>query len=346
MIYNTICCITSESLFKQAELLCLDIQKYLNVKVDIANTKDFPIQNFDVILYVHSQKSSQSYLADTLLKIASDLNKTFVPVIVDSSFWGDLLIEFGFRGPNLRTPFLSIRKRKDLFEMYNRIASYSGVKLVGDPVGAKYTLVSDYDCKIHRSGETIAEVKANQPTTINLYYGCHKLVAIPKVDKKIKKEFALIVDTIDCTYNYSLFVGKNVTFFSDFDCFVYQNTRLVGSLTANKPTTISLLHCKSKIRFQVESSRLRNKYDHAVQWNGSEDSIKVKLKKRFVGKTDSFGISKSDYATYRQMSAQKEALQKKIWRLPPKEQKKLQIEIDKIDTKINKLKQRINKDKN
>ena len=45
------------------------------------------------------------------------------------------------------------------------------------------------------------------------------------------------------------------------------------------------------------------------------------------------------------MSAQKEALQKKIWRLPPKEQKKLQIEIDKIDTKINKLKQRINKDK-
>lgn len=153
------------------------------------------------------------------------------------------------------------------------------------------------------------------------------------------------VDSIDCTYNYSLFVGKIVTFFSDFDCFVYQNTRLVGSLTANKPTSISLLHCRRKIRFQVESSRLRNKYDHAVQWNGSEDNIKVKLKKRFVGKTDSFGISKSDYATYRQMSAQKEALQKKIWRLPPKEQKKLQIEIDKIDTKINKLKQRINKDK-
>lgn len=43
--------------------------------------------------------------------------------------------------------------------MYYRIASYSGVKLVGDPLGAKYNLVSDYDCKINRSGVTIAEVK-------------------------------------------------------------------------------------------------------------------------------------------------------------------------------------------
>lgn len=150
---------------------------------------------------------------------------------------------------------------------------------------------------------------------------------------------------IDKTTNYNIHLGIPVTFISDYECLVYQNKRIVGSLPANRQTEISLLEGKSKIRFQSEVSHLRNRFDVTIHWNGKDSLIKVKLKNQVFGKGIGSGATKSKADTFRQLNVQKEALQRKMWSMPPRERKKIQIEIDKIEDKINKLKQSINTDK-
>ena len=345
MIHKTICCLTSNHLLSQAEHLCADIYRHINVQVAIATGADFPIQNYDVILYVHSKDALSDSTVRSLLKKASDMNKIFLPVIIGGSFFGNLILRLKYNGPNLRTSFLTTRKRKHLFEVFNRIAAYSGIKLVGDPLGANCVFTTDHNCKLIRAGVTIAELKANQPTTVRLYYGSHKIIVQALADETIRKQYSVRISSIDDEQEYSIFLGYMVSFMSDFDCFVYQNKRLVGSILSNKFTTLSLLQGKSKIQFQIESSRIKNRYDHTLRWNGKDSKITIKLKKKILGNTDGYGISRSDYAAYRQMSAQREALKRKLWQLPPKEQKKINIEIEKIDSKLDKLKQRINKEK-
>jgi len=197
MVYKTICCISSNGNYSHAEKLCLDIKKYLGVSITMANSADFPVQDYDVVLYVHSKESLSDTTVCNLLIQAYNLNKTFLPVIIGGTYFHNLILKFKYNGPNLRTSFLSIKNRNKLFELYNRIASLSGVKLVGDPIGAKFICRTDYDCKLIRSNTVIAELKANVATTINLYYGSHKIIALSKADKKIKKDFFISVDNID-----------------------------------------------------------------------------------------------------------------------------------------------------
>jgi len=197
---KSICCISAKADWYESSKLCKTINEKFGIFIDVLNS-DGTVQDYDVIIYVHSSKSNSDQIVNKWLKEASDLNKSFLPVVLGGSWISNKTIIANYGGPNLRTNFLQLYKEEDLFDFYNRLASFAGVRLNGDVIGAEVTLVADKDCKVYRNNECIANLQSGVPYVVTLYTGNHKLLYKANEDENIQHVESISVSSITENYN-------------------------------------------------------------------------------------------------------------------------------------------------
>lgn len=202
---KTICCISAKADWYESSKLCKIIKEKLGVDIDTLGS-DGTIQEYDIIIYVHSSKSSTDKVLCKWLKEACDLNKTFLPVIIGGSWISNKSVISNYVGPSLRTNFLQLYKEEDSFEFFNMVASFAGVQLNGDVLGAQVTLLADKDCNVYRDNQHIASLQVGVPYIVLLYEGNHKLIFKATEDERIQSEKIINISSIKDNYKI------NVTF--------------------------------------------------------------------------------------------------------------------------------------
>lgn len=120
-----ICCISAKADWEAAFQLCRSVKDELGISVDVLSARH-TVQNYDVVIYVHSSRCASDAVINKWLKEASDLNKTFLPVILGGNIFSDWSVKRQYKGPNLRTPFLMLRKDKDMRTFMQQMDGYAG----------------------------------------------------------------------------------------------------------------------------------------------------------------------------------------------------------------------------
>lgn len=169
-----ICCVCSQDISSQTEELLLMIREYTKNKITLISPSE-SIADFEVVVFVLSKESRHDESVALQLKEASDLNKTFIPVILGGNWFTTWLLKRKYKGPDLRSPFLSLNKDKHMYSFMQQLASSGGSKILGDVYGCEVVFNVDLDCKVFRDDEVIAETGNSHSLKITLYKGQHKL---------------------------------------------------------------------------------------------------------------------------------------------------------------------------
>ena len=246
---KSFCCISSKKDWQDSLQLCKRVKEKIGINISVLNSSDTTIY-YDVVIYIHSKHAIGDLQVLKWLKEASDLNKTFIPVIIGGNVISNKYLEFKYNGPSLRTVFIHLSNNKDRFEFMDRLASIAGLSLKGDVVGATVSLKSDVTAKVYRNSEHIADLEANEPFTINLYLGEHTLDFKCATDESLFCQKTIqIVDT-HRKHSISVSFYKKCGILSDMHCNVFQNGIYLGEVLANQETSYDLLCGKSIVVFE------------------------------------------------------------------------------------------------
>ena len=122
------------------------VRNYTKVNIILMSHSE-SIADFEVAVFVLSKESLEDEQVGKWLKEASDLNKTFIPVILGGNFITNWLLQRRYKGPNLRTSFLTLRKENNMSTFLKQLAGYGGSKVHGDVYGTEVEFHDDLDCK-------------------------------------------------------------------------------------------------------------------------------------------------------------------------------------------------------
>ena len=249
MATKSICCISSKRDWQDSLQLCKRVKDKTGIIISVLNSSDSTV-DFDAVLYIHSKSAIEDSQVSKWLKEASDLNKTFIPVIIGGNIISNKFLIFKYRGPNLRSSFLQLRKDDDYLELCKTLTAYVGKILSGDAYGATVNFVFDVDCKIVKDGMVIAEVLADAVTPVTLYLGTHNLTYQPDIDKRMSINEVLDIKDLEQSLDVEFNFCKKVNVSTDILCDVYQNDRLVARLNPNEPQNLPLIAGRCNLCFQ------------------------------------------------------------------------------------------------
>ena len=203
-----ICCICSVEDTSQVQEMLNLIRRYTKVNV-ILITSSESIVDFDVMVFVLSKDALADEKVLQYIKEASDLNKTFIPVIIGGSFFTNWLLKKRYHGPDLRTPFLSLNKEDDMFVFMQQLASFGGSKILGDAYGIDAEFNVDLDCKVLRNDEFIAESNNSNLIKITLFKGIHRLIFQSKKYPDLSTEVKLKVKSLSTRISLDVKIAKH-----------------------------------------------------------------------------------------------------------------------------------------
>lgn len=169
MSYNLISCICSYKDIDKVHDFLDDIYSRSSLSIRISDTEDSVISS-DVILYVHSANCLNDETVSSFLRIAYNVNKTFIPFILGGNAITNSYLRGRYDGPNLRTDFIFLNNKENLNEFYSRLYSITGKELIGDAYGIDVIFDVDLDCKVFKNGTTVAELKAD--SDVSQYIRC------------------------------------------------------------------------------------------------------------------------------------------------------------------------------
>ena len=246
---KSICCISSKRDWHLGYQLCKRVKDKTGIEITVLNSSDTTV-DFDVVVYIHTKNAIEDPQILNWLKEASDLNKTFIPVIIGGNWLSNKLEILKYKGPNLRSSFLQLRKDEDYYELCNYLTSFVGKELIGDAYGAIVDFVFDVDCKILKDKVVIAEVPANIKTPVTLYLGTHNLICQPVIDSLMGKEEVVEIKDLNKRLSIEYNFCERVAVSSDLKCDVYQNDRLLARINPKDTCHLPLIAGLSNIRFQ------------------------------------------------------------------------------------------------
>ena len=203
-----ICCISSIEVTSQVQEMLNLIRKHTKVNT-ILITPSESIMDFDVVIFVLSKDALSDEFVLNNLKEASDLNKTFVPVILGGNFFTNWLLKKRYQGPDLRTPFLSLTKEDDMFAFMQQLASLGGSKILGDAYGIEAEFNVDLDCNVLRNNEFIAESNTSKSIKVTLYKGKHKLIFQSKKYPDLSTELKIKVKKMSSPISINVKIAKH-----------------------------------------------------------------------------------------------------------------------------------------
>jgi len=249
MAIKTICCISSKKDWHDTMQLCKRVKDKTGIEFSILSSTD-AIIDYDTVIYIHSKNAVEDAQVEKWLKEASDLNKTFIPVIIGGNWLSNKLDILKYKGPNLRSQFLQLRKDEEFLELCNTLTSFSGKMLAGDAYGATVDFLFDIDTKIIKDGSVIAEIQANTKTPVTLYIGEHHLKYQPSIDGLFCKDDIVIISSVEEHKIVDYHFCEQVKVYSDILCDVFQNDRYVSRIKPNETSILALIAGTSKILFQ------------------------------------------------------------------------------------------------
>lgn len=203
-----ICCICSIEATSQVQEMLNLIRRYTKVNT-ILITPSESIVDFDVVIFVLSKDALSDEFVLNNIKFASDLNKTFVPVIIGGNFFTNWLLKKRYQGPDLRTPFLSLKKDDDMFAFIQQLASFGGSKILGDAYGIDVEFNVDLDCKVLRNDVFIAESNPSKLVKITLYKGNHRLIFQSKKYPDLSTEVKIKVKNLSTRISKDVKIAKH-----------------------------------------------------------------------------------------------------------------------------------------
>ena len=116
---KSICCISSKKDWHIGYQLCNRVKDKTGIQITVLNSSDTTV-DFDIVVYIHTKNAIEDPQILKWLKEASDLNKTFIPVIIGGNWLSNKLEIIKYKGPNLRSSFLQLRKDEDFRGLRNR----------------------------------------------------------------------------------------------------------------------------------------------------------------------------------------------------------------------------------
>ena len=78
---KSICCISSKKEWQECNQLCALVKDKTGITVSALTSLSSTV-DYDVVVYIHSKYATEDAQVAKWLKEASDLNKTFVPVLL------------------------------------------------------------------------------------------------------------------------------------------------------------------------------------------------------------------------------------------------------------------------
>lgn len=246
---KSICCISSKRDWHLGYQLCKRVKDKTGIEITVLNSSDTTV-DFDIVVYIHSKNAIEDSRVLKWLKEASDLNKTFIPVIIGGNWLSNKLEILKYKGPNLRSSFLQLRKDVDYYQLFNYLTSYVGKGLIGDAYGATVDFLFDVDCKILKDNIIIAEIPANIKTPVTLYLGKHSLILQPIIDSLTGKKEVVEIKDLNERLSIEFNFCERVTVSCDLLCDVYQNGRLMARINPDDTCLLPLITGLSIIRFQ------------------------------------------------------------------------------------------------
>ena len=200
-----ICCIgTHETESIVQELIINKIYQCLNINIIRLGEED-SVLDYDVILYIHTKEANNDKNIQRQLKEGSDLNKTFLPIVMKTGWFSAWCLKHKYVGPDLRRRFYQWRKQEDRYLVHKEISNLAGCKVSGDAYGQKVLCKADLDCYIYRNDEIIAEQRNGKFVYIILYKGKHHLkfqsVKYPELTEDVTIKIEQLIDekTVDVT---------------------------------------------------------------------------------------------------------------------------------------------------
>lgn len=246
---KSICCISSKRDWHLGYQLCKRVKDKTGIEITVLNSSDTTV-DFDVVVYIHTKNAIEDPQLLNWLKEACDLNKTFIPVIIGGNWLSNKLEILKYKGPNLRSSFLQLRKDEDYYELCNYLTSFVGKELIGDAYGATVDFLFDVDCKILKDNIIIAEIPANIKTPVTLYYGKHSLIFQPIIGSLTGKKEVVEIKDLNERLSIEFNFCERVAVSCDLICDVYQNGRLMARINPDDTCLLPLIAGLSKIRFQ------------------------------------------------------------------------------------------------
>lgn len=203
-----ICCICSKDMTSNTENLLSLVRDYTKVNIILMSSSE-SIADFEVVVFVLSTESIEDEQVKMWVKEASDLNKTFIPVIIGGNFFTNWLLQRRYKGPNLRTSFLTLRKENNVSTFLKQLAGYGGSKVHGDVYGTEVEFHTDLDCKVYRNNEIIAESNTSCITKILLYKGTHRLTFQSKKYPDLTTDIDIVVKDLSHPLRMDVKIAKH-----------------------------------------------------------------------------------------------------------------------------------------
>lgn len=259
-IVRNICCVCAQDIKGAMECLLNEIETRTNISIPVVDN-DVSMANFDVVIPAISQGAIADDDIPSLLKKASHLNKTFLPVLMGNCMWKNWNLKRKFKGFEFRSPYYCLNKDNDRLRFFSQLVSLSGLEIVGDPYGRVFSVVADQDCQVIRSNEVIAELFGGQPKDITLYLGRHKLNVKCKCFD-ISKVLILKVDDISSDDKESI----KISFFlkliieSTANCLLYDGDAFLAKIICNQESVIQLPPGHHKLKFEHPTCKYLNRY--------------------------------------------------------------------------------------
>lgn len=204
-----ICCICSEGVADQANELISLVHKYTGIDVELLLSTE-SVVDYEVAIFVLSKDALKDDTVARHLKEASDLNRTFIPVIVGGNMLSSWLLEKKYKGPNLRTEILHLRKDDQMLAFMKQLASYGGTEIHGDVYGAQVEILADLPYRIIRDKDIIAETGDPRDLKIYLYKGVHKLTLQSIEYPEMTHEITVKVKKISSPQRIGVVIAKHI----------------------------------------------------------------------------------------------------------------------------------------
>ena len=90
---KSFCCISSKKDWQDSLQLCKRVKDKTGIIISVLNSSDSTV-DFDAVLYIHSKSAIEDSQVSKWLKEASDLNKTFIPVIIGGNIISNKFLIF------------------------------------------------------------------------------------------------------------------------------------------------------------------------------------------------------------------------------------------------------------
>ena len=164
-----------------------EASKRLNIRIDLYSLssqtdKDsffdkqvFPsVEAASYLIFFYSKAGSSDPFLRNQFKMASDLNKPIIPVIIESNNLNLGMLKVKSPFP-FRTQPLNYYDENDRIRLIEQLHSAYGLMKRGDVYGACVNIISDSDVNVLRIDEILGRAEKDKPFRINLSKGKHRI---------------------------------------------------------------------------------------------------------------------------------------------------------------------------